>query len=440
VPIGPEQFEERGFSRVEAVSRAALVGLASAALGAGEARWTWFVPGRIEVFGKHTDYAGGRSLVAAVPRGFAVVASPRNDAAVRVIDARYGGSVVVDPRDNAREYAGWHRYVAVVSRRLARNFPGAALGVDIAIASDLPRAAGVSSSSALVVGLATAMIERAVLRDRPEWRDSIHAVEDLAGYLGAVENGLTFGTLESASGVGTHGGSEDHTAILTCQGGRVSAFAYVPVVHQGDAAMPDDWRFLVVSSGIEADKAGAARDRYNRASLATRALLDLWTRTQGPARTLAAALGSSPQAEDALRHLVAESAHPDFSADELSRRLSHFGAEDARVPAALSAFQDEDAGRVEELAAGSQRDAERWLGNQIPETSALVSFARESGAFAATSFGAGFGGSIWALARSAEATVVEERAVIRYRARYPATGPVTSFIARPGPALLDLSK
>ena len=30
-----------------------------------------FVPGRIEVLGKHTDYAGGRSLVAAVPRGFA---------------------------------------------------------------------------------------------------------------------------------------------------------------------------------------------------------------------------------------------------------------------------------------------------------------------------------------------------------------------------------
>jgi hypothetical protein len=28
----------------------------------------------------------------------------------------------------------------------------------------------------------------------------------------------------------------------------------------------------------------------------------------------------------------------------------------------------------------------------------------------------------------------------RYRARYPTTGPVTSFIARPGPALLDLSK
>jgi galactokinase len=214
----------------------------------------------------------------------------------------------------------------------------------------------------------------------------------------------------------------------------------VPVVHQGDAAMPDDWRFLVVSSGVEADKAGGARDRYNRASLATRALLDLWIREQGPARTLAAVLASSPQAEDALRHVVARSAHPDFTADELSRRLSHFGAEDARVPAALSAFQDEDAERLQDLAAGSQRDAERWLGNQIPETSGLVTLARESGAFAATSFGAGFGGSVWALARSEEATLVMDRAIARYKARYPATGHVTGFTARPGPALLDLSR
>ena len=34
-----------------------------------------FVPGRIEVLGKHTDYAGGRSLLATTERGFCVVAT-----------------------------------------------------------------------------------------------------------------------------------------------------------------------------------------------------------------------------------------------------------------------------------------------------------------------------------------------------------------------------
>ncbi|MGO1384393.1 MAG: galactokinase family protein, partial [Arachnia sp.] len=32
----------------------------------------WFVPGRLEVFGKHTDYAGGNSLLAAVDRGITI--------------------------------------------------------------------------------------------------------------------------------------------------------------------------------------------------------------------------------------------------------------------------------------------------------------------------------------------------------------------------------
>src|SRR5690348_4098752 len=48
----------------------------------------WWVPGRLEVFGTHTDYAGGRTLVCAIPRGFAVVARHRGDGVVRVIDAR----------------------------------------------------------------------------------------------------------------------------------------------------------------------------------------------------------------------------------------------------------------------------------------------------------------------------------------------------------------
>src|SRR5437879_3000013 len=46
------------------------------------ARHAWWVPGRLEVFGKHTDYAGGRTLVCAVPSGLAVAATPRTDGRV----------------------------------------------------------------------------------------------------------------------------------------------------------------------------------------------------------------------------------------------------------------------------------------------------------------------------------------------------------------------
>ena len=36
---------------------------------------TWRVPGRIEVLGKHTDYAGGRVLVGAIDHGITVRAT-----------------------------------------------------------------------------------------------------------------------------------------------------------------------------------------------------------------------------------------------------------------------------------------------------------------------------------------------------------------------------
>ena len=398
------------------------------------------MPGRIEVFGKHTDYAGGASLVGAVPRGFAIVAGPRDDRRVRVIDARWDDEVAVDPAEPTARFTGWRNYVAVVALRLAANFPGAHLGTDIALVSNLPRAAGLSSSSALVVGLATAMARRADLAHRAEWRAAIVTPLDLAGYLGAVENGLTFPSLPGTSGVGTHGGSEDHTAILTCRADRLSAYRYVPVRETGHVTVPEHWRFIIAASGVQADKAGSAKDRYNRASLATRALVDIWNeRTGAGVATLAEALASGEGASTELLGWVDSSRHPDFDRDTLHRRLRHFVAENARIPLALEAFGRADRTALTDLADGTQHDADALLGNQIAETRTLAALAREQGAFAASSFGAGFGGSVWALAESADAAGVAERWMAAYGAAYPALGPVEWFICRPAPGMREMA-
>ena len=407
--------------------------------GAGRApRWCWLVPGRIEVFGKHTDYAGGRSLVTAVPRGFAFAAAPRDDGKVVARDARWNSSIIVNTADETQVFHGWANYVAVVVRRLLRNFPEAQLGADLTFFSDLPRAAGVSSSSALVVGVALALIRRGELAQRFEYQSAIQDSLELAGYLGAVENGLTFGTLAGTSGVGTHGGSEDHTAILNCRPGFVSAFSYVPTRPQGQAHVPADWRFIIMPSGVEAAKAGAARGRYNRASLATQALVNVWRQHSGESvsRPLAEVLADQSGGEAILRHAIANRYHPDFSADALERRLTHFIAEDARVLPALAAFGTADRIQLGELTTASQADAESLLGNQVAETSALASLAREAGAFAASSFGAGFGGSVWALAEASDATEVANRWRESYAARFPALTAAVPVIMRPGaPAL-----
>ncbi len=203
-----------------------------------------------------------------------------------------------------------------------------------------------------------------------------------------------------------------------------------------------------MASGIEADKAGSALVRYNRASLATRALVDVWRSSGRPAATLAAALADGPGAAGELEQLVLARAPADgdvstgsgpvFTADELTRRLAHFIAEDARVPRASAAFRDADAASLDTLSAASQRDAEMLLGNQIAETSALARLARENGAFAASSFGAGFGGSVWALVHSHETQAFGARWRAQYEAAFPAVGQVQSFVAQPAPATTEL--
>src|SRR5687767_9029775 len=178
-----------GMSDREALAKARLFTRCVEALGT-PASAAFFVPGRIEILGKHTDYAGGRSLLCAVERGFVAVVRPRTDTIVRVIDA---------VRDETRELAfgpdaeirraDWSAYVAASVRRIARNFPRARRGADIAIASDLPPASGMSSSSALGIAVFLALDAVNELSADPAYRQAIDSREALAGYLGTIENG-----------------------------------------------------------------------------------------------------------------------------------------------------------------------------------------------------------------------------------------------------------
>ena len=91
----------------------------------GAAEWRRFTPGRIEIFGKHTDYAGGHSLLAAVPRGI-TLAARRRDRRHRARRRHLRRPVIeVDPSKPApAHYRGLQRYVHVVAHRFFLNFPG----------------------------------------------------------------------------------------------------------------------------------------------------------------------------------------------------------------------------------------------------------------------------------------------------------------------------
>ena len=438
-------LEAAGFTPAHAGSRGPLLSMAAVRLAAtttARPLGAWVVPGRIEVVGKHADYAGGRSLVAAAPRGFAVIAAPRSDQRVRVLDARYATEFELAATDRDRVYPGWTNYVAVVVRRLARNFAGADLGTDIAIASDLPRAAGASSSSALVVGVAHALMARASLAETAAWTAAIRDPLDLAAYLSTIENGRSFRTLAGTDGVGTNGGSQDHTAILAARAEAVTAFDYGQHCRLADALMPTHWRFVIMTSGVHAGKASDAKDRFNHTARVVSAMVAAWNaRCAARCGTLAEILSSAPDAEDRLRHVLEHTSQSDVAAADLLRRLSHFLAENARVTDAVRAFGAADARAMCEIASASQAGADEGLANQVPETRALASAARAAGAFAASSFGAGFGGSVWALVEGddGEAARVASTWSARYRASCPEILGVDWFVARPAPPLIAVS-
>jgi galactokinase len=431
--LSPEEAERK--SRLLAATRAALE-----ARGLTAPPRRYWIPGRVEVLGKHTDYGGGRGLLCAAERGFVMSVSPREDAVVTVIDVVHGAEASFALTPEQPPCPHWHNYPATVVRRVVRNFAPPLAGCDIAIASDLPRASGMSSSTAFIIAVFLAIADRNALDARPDWDDRIASLEELAAYLGAVENGGSYGDLAGDRGVGTHGGSLDHTAILCAVPGHVVGYRFGPV--QRESTVPlGDRVFVIGASGITASKAGEHRDRYNQAVDALQTLLTLWRTATGETPvTLGALLDEGEATADRLRALIEEAPPGTVPREVLRNRLDHFVAEARRiVPAATRALAASDLAAFGTLVDESQALAERWLGNQIPETSALARLARQLGADGASAFGAGFGGSVWALVPEREA----ERFMQAWRAAYEHEFPMLAsraafFRSHAGPAVLRL--
>lgn len=394
-----------------------------------------WVPGRIEFLGKHTDYAGGRSLLCAIERGFCVVASPRVDHVVRVRDARTGEIVegTLDARTEGTS-GHWGNYPLTVARRVGANFEPPLAGVDMAFASDLPIAAGISSSSALVVATFLVLAEVNQLESRAEFRRAIDSPEALAEYLGAVENGLDYRTLRGERGVGTFGGSEDHTAILCARRDALVQYSFCPVRHERTIDLPPDYEFVIATSGVIAEKTGAALASYNRLATLARAAAEWWREASGRNDlTLGQALRSAHGDVESLIAAIREGGAGDT--ETLVDRVRQFAIESEQIiPAAADALASERLTELGGLVDRSMHNAERMLHNQIPETVFLMRRARELGAVAASAFGAGFGGSVWALAPRGEVEALAARLATDYRKRFPQHADLAeTFVTQAGP-------
>jgi galactokinase len=385
-----------------------------------------FVPGRIEVLGRHTDYAGGHSLVCAIDRGFLFVAARNERGTVRIAGDRAEFEPIEFPASSsiAPVVGPWGNYPMTMTRRLAANLGtrGRLAGVDIVFSSSLPVGSGMSGSSALMMMTFLALAESNGLAASRRFRAAIRDGVDLAMYLACCENGQSFRDLPGSRGVGTFGGSEDHTAILNGRAGMLSLYQYAPTVHKADLAWPADHVFAVAFSGVRAEKTKAALERYNLAS----------RRAREAAAACNAAWGTDfPNLRGVVDHADSRHGAGAMLAVEralaraprelrLAGRVRQFVLEDRRyLPGAERALCRRDMrgfGRTIDLSHAASR---RYLGNIVPPVDFLQRSARRLGAVGASGFGAGFGGAVFAVVPESKTSGLVEGWEREYRAAYP---------------------
>ncbi|NND70233.1 MAG: galactokinase [Rhodothermales bacterium] len=388
-----------------------------------------FAPGRVEVLGKHTDYAGGSSIVAALSIGIGFAYRPRTDSLIEVHATDLGDTAVLDATGSNVAEGHWSAYFDQVAKRVFNNFPGRNTGATIIVSSSLPPAAGMSSSSAVVIGAFLCLADLNDCFAHEAFKANIRSRLDLADYLSTVENGGSYRHLSGNTGVGTLGGSEDHTAILASLPLQLGWFNYRPTELRKYIPFPDGLDLALISSGVVAEKSGSAREDYNRSARLCHEIVQIWNRETG---SEVANVGSMLNCIDfsisSLRKLFTR-----MNRDDLALRFEHFYREETvHIPNFVSAVSEGDYERMGTVISQSFADADALLGNQTEETRALVRIAESLGALGASAFGAGFGGSVYALVRQDAAATFLADWKKTYLQQFPQhVAGVEAFIDRP---------
>jgi galactokinase len=131
----------------------------------------WAAPGRVNLIGEHTDYNDGFALPYALPHCTVMAAGP-SDTPQWTVHSEQTGETVHFAHDDLTpgRVTGWASYVAGVVYAL-RSGGHVVPGAHLAVASDVPPGAGLSSSAAMECAVLTALADLGGLRipvgDRP---------------------------------------------------------------------------------------------------------------------------------------------------------------------------------------------------------------------------------------------------------------------------------
>ena len=342
-------------------------------------------PGRVNLIGEHTDYNGGLVLPAAIELATSVSVRPRADALVR------GCS-----RERGQAQAGFHDPPAGdwldYARGTARVLADAGLvrdsGFEIAVLSDVPEGAGLSSSAALEAATALALIAASgapeVELDRPE----------LARLCQRAEVEFT----------GVPCGIMDQYAVLCSEPGAAILLDCARVQARR-VRMPDGIEILIFDTGVSRElRSGGYAVRRAECE---RALT-------GARSALGRKLGSLSEILASDFERLASALDP-----VALRRARHVVTENARVRELASALEARDLGRAGAAMFASHESLRVDYEVTVPESDALVEDARAlPGCIGARMTGAGFGGCTVHLVEAAHAPAFATGLSRRFRERF----------------------
>ena len=357
-------------------------------------------PGRVNLIGEHTDYNDGYAMPIAIAAETRVAFRADGGEALRVVALDFGAEEDrFVPSDIAPSVGGgWRDYVRGVVAELAAAGIAVPGGV-MAVAGDIPRGTGLSSSASLEVAVAHVLLSAAGRTMEPV------PLALLAQRAECDFVGVRCGNLDQIASAATRAG---HALLIDC---RTLALRQI--------ALPADLVVMTVQSGVVR---GLLDGEYNR----RREECERAAKAMG-----VAALRDADQA-------MLDAAAGRMDADAF-RRARHVIGDNARTLAAADALEAGDLlamGRLLRESHASQRDD---FGITVPDTDRLAAVMNDAigGEGGARQTGGGFGGAVIGMMRADRIDAVREAVLTSYRTAAGAPPDVVVARAAAGAGLVD---
>ncbi len=223
-------------------------------------------PGRVNILGRHVDHRGGNTNVMAIDRDTILVVSPRDDHIVRIANTNpeyedfsfnYEKIYNLAPHDDWISFiesepirlitegnrGSWANYfmAAILRFQFSSDLP--LCGMNIMMDGNIPVAAGLSSSSSIVVAAAEAVVALNCLNI------------PTARFVDMCGEGEWF--------VGTRGGAGDQAAMKCSEVGHITQLGFKPFYIGKSERFSDKYAIIVADSNIKSAKAAGSKDIYN---------------------------------------------------------------------------------------------------------------------------------------------------------------------------------